>query len=405
MISKKKRLLIISQVYPPDPTAVGQYMNDVATEMVKRGWQVIVFTADRGYDNPSIKFLKKEVIDGVKVKRFPCSSFGKISIKRRLAAAVIFIFQSILYGFLTPGLNSILVSTSPPMCYFSALVIALIKRVPVYYWVMDLNPDQAVMLGLSKNSIWVNIFNLFNRLFLKSANHVIALDQHMANRLNKKLEVNYKMSVIPPWPLFDYSEEISHEKNPFRLKHNLEGKFVFMYSGNHTFSNPVATILEVSLSLKDCHEILFMFVGGGRSKHEIDDAIKMHNPVNIISLPYQPLSEIKYSLAAADIHIISIGEKFNGILHPSKIYGAMAAGRPILFLGPADSFIGHLVIDNDIGWQIDHGNIDKAIDAINRIFATPSIDLNEMGNRSRQLVVNQYNRNILLNQVCAIIDK
>jgi len=404
-LSKQKRLLIISQVYPPDPTAVGQYFNDVAKEMVERGWQVIVFTADRGYDNPSIKYLKKEVIGGVEVKRFPCSSFGKISIKRRLAAAVIFLFQSLIYGLLTPGLNSILISTSPPMCYFSALVIASIKRVPIYYWIMDLNPDQAVMLGLSKKSVWVNIFNIFNRLFLQSADHIIALDQYMANRLNKKLEVDYKMSVIPPWPLVEYSEEISHEQNPFRIKHGLESKFVFMYSGNYTFTNPVTTILRAALLLKDRYDIIFMFVGGGRNKHEVDDVIKRHNPKNIISLPYQSFADMKYSLAAADTHIVSIGQKLSGIVHPSKIYGAMAAGRPVLFLGPADSFIGRLVIDNNIGWQINHGNIEEALNTITSIIETPLQKLKEMGSRARKLAANEYSRSLLLNQFCAIIDK
>ena len=405
-LSTKKRLLIISQVYIPDPAAVGQYLNDVATEMVKRGWQVSVFTADRGYDNPSLKFLKEEVIDGVKVKRFPLSSFGKSSLAIRLVAAVIFMLQSFLCGVFTGGLNSILVSTSPPMCSLVAVAIAFVKRIPVKYWVMDLNPDQAVELGVvSGKSLSVNLFNRINRLILRHADHIIALDQFMANRLNQKLDVSYKMSVIPPWPLVEYREEICYDQNPFRQKHDLAGKFVFMYSGNYTFTNPVTTIIEAALLLKDCRNIIFMFIGGGRNKYEVDDVVKKYNPVNIVSLPYQPFADIKYSLAAADTHIVSIGEKLSGIVHPSKIYGAMAAGRPILFLGPVDSFIGCLLKDHNIGWQVDHGNIEEALNTITNITDTPMQELEMMGSRARQLAVNEYSRNALLNQFCAIIDR
>lgn len=403
---KQKSLLIISQVYIPDPAAVGQYLSDVAVEMVNRGWRVVVFTADRGYDNPLIRYAGREKIDGVNVRRFPFSSLGKNSLALRLAAAALFMLQSLIYGVLTPGLTSILVSTSPPMCSLCALAVAFFRRVPVNYWVMDLNPDQAIELGyISHNNISAKVFNLLNRLILKKADHVIALDQYMADRLNRKLEVNFKISVIPPWPLFEYSEAISHQDNPFRLKHGLCGKFVFMYSGNHTFTNPITTILKAALVMQNFRDILFIFIGGGLGKSEVDDTIRDLNPENIISLPYQPLEETINSLAAADVHIVSIGEKFSGIVHPSKIYGAMAAARPVLFLGPVQSHIGQIVCDNKIGWQTDHENVNKAVDTLNLIIATPEKELKEMGNRARQLTLKKFNRNVLLNEFCAIIDR
>ncbi len=79
-----KTLLILSQVYPPDPTSVGQHIADVAEAMAKRGYNVLVLTANRGYNDPSVKYASKELRDGVNIRRLPLSSFGKRSILLRL---------------------------------------------------------------------------------------------------------------------------------------------------------------------------------------------------------------------------------------------------------------------------------------------------------------------------------
>ena len=78
-----KTLLVLSQVYMPDPTSVGQHIADAAVEMAKRGWRVVVFTADRGYENPSDKYKRYQIIDGVEVRRLPLTSFGKHSMALR----------------------------------------------------------------------------------------------------------------------------------------------------------------------------------------------------------------------------------------------------------------------------------------------------------------------------------
>ena len=68
-----KKLTIVSQVYPPDPAAVGQYLADIAKEMVNRGWQVLVITANNGYDDPSVRYPRTEMRDGVQIQRLPLS--------------------------------------------------------------------------------------------------------------------------------------------------------------------------------------------------------------------------------------------------------------------------------------------------------------------------------------------
>ena len=384
-LHKKNKLLIISQVYVPDPAAVGQYMNDVANAMVERGWDVQVLTADRGYHNPNSKYLNHESINGVQVKRIPFSSYGIDTFSLRMIAATLFTIQSIIRGLFLPGVSCILVSTSPPICSVAAIVISYFRRIPINYWVMDLNPDQLIALGfITEKSLSVKLFNFLNRLILKRASYIITLDHLMAERINSKRDIHNKLTVIPPWPLQGVIEEDRNNDNYFRKNNGLDDKFIIMYSGNHTFTNPITTLLEAALVFQGQQNLIFVFIGGGFNKYEVDDLILNKNPNNILSLPYQPLSEIKYSLSAADVHLVSIGNDVVGIVHPSKIYGAMAVGRPILLLGPEHSFASTLVNDHQIGWHIKHGDIPGAIKTIEKIISTPAEEIYEMGQRAKK---------------------
>lgn len=399
-------LLIISQVYVPDPASVGQHMHDAAAEMVRRGMRVVVITSSRGYDDPSVGYPARETRDGVEIHRVSLSSFGKRSIKLRLLAGTLFMLQAMLRGMWTRGLSGVLVSTSPPMCAVAAIVVGMLRRVPVKYWVMDLNPDQMIELGkLSPTSRSARAFDALNRLILKRAADVVVLDRFMADRVKKKRDVSSKLHILPPWPHEDHLEPIAHADNPFRRDHGLEDRFVIMYSGNHGFSTPITTVLQAALRLQDVDRLLFMFIGGGVGKAEVDEAIEKHRPPNIRSLPYQPLDQIKYSLSAADVHLVTVGDRVVGVVHPCKIYGAMVVGRPVLLVSPEASHASDLVEPRGIGWHLKHGDIDTATNTIRKILETDTNTLHEMGDRARALAQQRFSRSTLLGAFADVLQR
>lgn len=401
-----KVFLVLSQVYVPDPASVGQHMHDAAAEMVSRGYRVVVLTANRGYDNPSIRYKRREIVDGVEIRRLPLSSFGKRSIKQRLLAAVSFISQCIVRGVVMRPLAGILVSTSPPMCSAAAVMIGTLRRVPIKYWVMDLNPDQAIALGRTREgALAVRAFNFLNRLILKRASNIVALDRFMAERLRRKSNVADKLRILPPWPHENHLEVIPHGENPFRQEHGLENKFVVMYSGNHSHSSPITTLLQAALRLQDERDLVFMFVGGGDGKEEVENAITRRKPKNIVSLPYQPLSRIKYSLSAADVHAVAVGNSVVGVVHPCKIYGAMAVAKPILLIGPDPCHASDLVAPNGIGWRIAHGDVDSAVQVIKAMCQTDPKKLEAMGQKAKQIVNDRISKKVLLGQFADIVEQ
>ena len=402
MTERRRTLLVLSQVYVPDPASVGQHMADAAVEMVRRGWRVIVLTSRDGYDDPSIRYPSRETRDGVDIRRLRWCSFGKRSILVRLLGGLSFVLQAIVRGFWLGPLDVVLVSTAPPMASSAALVIGRLRGAALKFWVMDLNPDQMIALGrLHPTALPVRLMDWLNRRILARAADVVVLDRFMAQRINAKRDVSDKLSIIPPWPLDDHLEPVPHAVNPFRMAHGLDGKLVVMYSGNHGPSNPFSTILEAAARLQHETRLVFMFIGGGVGKREVEAA----GLPNVRSLPYQPLETLRYSLSAADVHLVTMGDELVGIVHPCKVYGAMAVARPILLLGPGVSHVGDLLEREPVGWTLRHGDVEGAVRLLERLVEMTAAEREMRGERARAMIDAELSKTLLCGRFCDVLER
>src|SRR5664280_41977 len=144
---KNRHFGIVTQVYPPDPTSVGQHLADVAEELGRLGHHVTVFTADRGYDDPSRRYPRFERKGNVAVLRLPFCSFGKGSIALRLLGGAALVGQASILTALDFRLTDLLISTIPHFVGAQGIMLKYLRALPFHYWLMDLNPDQIVALG------------------------------------------------------------------------------------------------------------------------------------------------------------------------------------------------------------------------------------------------------------------
>lgn len=407
---RKSTVLIVSQVYIPDPASVGQHLHDLARELVSQNKRVIVFTPKGGYDDPSRKYQWREIINGVKVYRLPLCAFGKKSVMWRLLSGLSLSIQSMFLGLFVSNLTHILVSTAPPMSVISAQFICLFRKVKIVFWVMDLNPDQMIALGkLRQESIFVKIGDGINRLILRTADCVVALDTFMAKRLQGKIKDKagplQNLRIIPPWPYENQLISINHETNNFRKNNSLDGKFVVMYSGNISSVHPIDTLLEAIVCLKEINEIIFLFIGGESARMKLDEFARAHGLSNLHTLPYVPLAETQYSLSAADLHVVTMGDSMVGIVHPCKVYGIMSVGRPFLAFGPKVSHIGEILDEAPIGWLIEHGNVDGAVQILKKAWSLPRDKWKSMGDMGRELVKEKYSRKVLCHRFCQFFEE
>jgi len=267
---------------------------------------------------------------------------------------------------------------------------------------MDVNPDQMVVAGkLSAQSVLVRIFDWMNRVTLRRASTVVTLDEFMSATLRHKLPRAVNLRVHPPWSHNHAIPGVDHQNNAFRRTHGLGDRFVVMYAGNHAIQHPLDTLLDAAHELEDDPRVVFVFVGGGAGKAGVEHRIGQ-GARNIVSLPYQPLQTLDEMLAAADVHVVSMGEGMVGIVHPCKIYGALVAARPVLAFGPEQSHIGRLVPGSGLGWRVDHGDVKATVAVLRAAVDMPPHDLREMGARAARLAADQFRAQQLISDFCDI---
>ena len=398
--SRAQAILFITQVYEPDPAAVGQYLADTARALAARGHQVTVLTAREGYDDPSARYPARETRNGVEVRRIRFGSIGKGSIAWRLLGGVLFLSQALFLALFRARCDVVVISTSPPLAPLVGWLVAVVRGARLKFWVMDLNPDQVVALGkMAPGALPVRAFDMMNRLVLRRADTVLVLDRYMGERVRAKHDPGARLAITPLWPLREHLVPPPEGENPFRRAHGLGGRRVVMYSGNHGLTNPLTALLQASVQFRDDPRLSFVFVGGGAGKAEVE---RYAGP-NVLSLPYQPLETLSTSLSAGDVHVVSFSDVAVGILHPCKIYGAMALGRPILLLGGPASHLADLVVRSNCGWRVDPRDVEGCVRVLQEIREATAEELATIGERGRAMVQGPFSRDVLCALACDLL--
>jgi colanic acid biosynthesis glycosyl transferase WcaI len=135
-----------------------------------------------------------------------------------------------------------------------------------------------------------------------------------------------------------------------------------MYSGNHSPCHPLETLFQAAERLAGREDIVFCFIGGGSEFRRVRDSARDRGMPNVLCLPYQPLEKLSASLSAADLHVVVMGDKYVGIVHPCKIYNVLAADRAFLYIGPAESHVGDIIREAGSGaYASAHGDVDGVV--------------------------------------------
>ena len=338
------RYLLLNQTFHPDVMATGQYLTQVALELVARGHQVTVVTSRRAYDDPSRRFPARETWRGVDIHRVGSTGFGKGAKWKRAADFGSNQLACLAKVLTLPRHDAVLALTSPPLISVLGAAVAKRWRARFFYWVMDSNPDEAVAAGwLRAGSAAFRVLDWMSRYSLRHATCVIALDRFMRDRIVAKGIPPERVAVVPMW---SHDRDVRFDvagRERFRAEHGLADKFVVMYSGNHSPVHPLHTLIEAAIRLRDDSGFAFLFIGGGSEFSRVRQVTAERQLANVRCLPYRPLKELSASLSAADAHVVVMGNAFVGLIHPCKIYNILAVAAPVLYLGPAPSHVTEIL--------------------------------------------------------------
>jgi glycosyltransferase involved in cell wall biosynthesis len=338
------RILLLNQTFYPDVASTAQHASDLAVRLVERGHDVTVICGRRAYDNPGERYPRHEVWRGIQIRRISSLGLGKKARWRRAIDFGSYIVNCSVHLAALPCFDLVVAMTSPPLISWLGALFTTITGGRFLFWVMDLNPDEALAAGWLRPDSWTTrrLAAMLN-YSLRRATIVVALDRFMARRIEEKGIPAGKIVTLPPWSHDQMVRYDADGRARFRKEHGLDGKYVVMYSGNHSPCHPLATLLEAARALRERADIAFCFIGGGSEFETVQHYARQHGLKNIATIPYQPLENLGASLSSADLHVVVMGDPFVGLVHPCKVYNIRTLGIPYLYIGPTDSHISEMV--------------------------------------------------------------
>ncbi len=393
------KILLVNQVFYPDAAATAQYLSDLAIELRKSGHEVTALASRRQYFSPYLPYAAHENYQSIQIIRVWPFTFGRNTKISRILDALFLNLAFFVKLLQLQKFDCVVALTSPPLVAWAACWVSKWRKSRFIYWVMDMNPDEAIAMGwLKKNSLTSQILETASRWTFKNSERIIALDKSMQSRIVAKGIDAAKIAVIPPWSHDEDLRPVTHEQNPFRKQYHLENKTVVMYSGNHSICHPLDTILEAARMLKEDGRIAFLFIGGGARFKDVSEFKTKYGLTNIVQLAYQPRSEMKFSLSAADVHLVVMGEAMSGIVHPCKIYGILTVGRPFVYVGPAHSHVVDLIHEGAAGYAVQHGEVQKLTAIIRQNQKASQVETEAMRVKN-QTIAGRFSAKVLMQKM------
>jgi colanic acid biosynthesis glycosyl transferase WcaI len=352
------KVLLLNQTFYPDVASTAQHAADLATGLVARGHEVTVVCSRKAYDNAGQRYAKNEIWRGVRIRRISSFGFGKKARWRRAADFGSYLLNCALHLAALPDYDLVIAMTSPPLISSLGALFTAIKGGRFVFWVMDLNPDEALAAGWLRAGSWsTKALQALLMYGLRRSSVIVALDRFMAKRIGDKGIRSERMAIIPPWSHDHVVRYDDEGRRQFRSEHGLTDKFVVMYSGNHSPCHPLTTLLEAAQRLRDERRIVFCFVGGGSEFETVRRFAASRHLDNIVTIPYQPLDRLSASLSSADLHAVVMGDPFVGIVHPCKVYNVRTLCIPVLYIGPSKSHISEM----NPAFSSRHGDVDAVV--------------------------------------------
>jgi glycosyltransferase involved in cell wall biosynthesis len=397
------RVLFINQFFYPDVAATAQLLTDVAEDLVAGGAEVTVVTGRRSYNDGRSLGPAQDQYRGVRIRRVQGVALRRNAVWSRYLSYAAFWFAATVRCAALPRQDVIVPLTTPPLLSCLGALLKRIRGSRLVCWSMDVYPELGVLLGaLREGSLAARFLGRLMAWSLRSADLVIALGEHMAKRLTMKGVGPERIRVVPTWENATEVVPTPRSENPFRAAHGLGDNFVVLYSGNLGAAHDFGTLLDAAETLSDRSDIVVLIAGGGPRLPWVRTEVEKRRLANVRFLPHQPRDTLRYSLSAGDVHVVTLRENFQGLLVPSKFVGALASGRPLLYVGPREGEIPDAVRVGECGCVIEPGDAAALADAIVALHADDATR-ERMGRNARKLFEERYTREKAVADFCRIL--
>jgi colanic acid biosynthesis glycosyl transferase WcaI len=396
-VSGRPKVAVLYHYMHPDDVVSARHLSQFCRDLHERGWQVEALPSNRGCRDESVRYPLREDWHGVEIRRIWRPRFRQASNLGRMLNAAWMIGAWSRLGFRGAETRPdvVVIGTDPVFSVVVALVVRLLRpRIRLAHWAFDLHPECSIAEGKIAETGWLaRAVRAVLRRAYRSCDLIADLGCCMRNRLAVHGHASRKITLVP-WALAEPSEA---ERLDETVRRELFGdvRLGLLYSGNFGRAHTCAEILELARRVRG-DGIGFCFGVRGNCSEEIRKAVRPDD-TNVSFAGFAPECQLAKRLGAADIHLVSLRSEWSGLVVPSKFFGALAAGRPVLFAGPNDASIARWIEEHGVGWVLDAGSMEHVATQLRELAAAPR-RLLELQQRCQDVYRTRFSRRHVMDE-------
>jgi colanic acid biosynthesis glycosyl transferase WcaI len=345
------RILLLNLYYPPDTSATAK-MAATVVEALSARHDVTVLCGRPSYDPTERRpwrLWQTELAGRVRILRVGSTDYPRFAMKRRVLNYLSYVALAIPRVLFIPC-DVVLAMTDPPFEGIVGAFVALLKGKPYVYNIRDMYPDMAVAGAIVEPGLLARVWERLHRWALRRATRVIVLGEDMRARITSKGVDPAGIEIVRDGAEILAPDELQPAPDSEVIR-TIRGdfKFVFVHAGNLGFYGAWETLIEATKQLEKSNpDVSLVFVGDGAQRDRLvglADGCK-----SIRFLPFFPANKIPSVMAAGDVHVITVKKGLEGVVVPSKLYGTLAAGRPILAVADVASDVSSITQGKKCGY-------------------------------------------------------
>ncbi|MBD2440515.1 glycosyltransferase family 4 protein [Nostoc sp. FACHB-110] len=387
-------ILIYSYNYHPEPIGIAPLMTELAEGLVKRGHQVRVITGmpnypeRRIYDEYQGKWYVTEERNGVTIQRCYLRIKSKPNLLDRLLLELSFVLTSFPQAIKGERPDVILLTVPPLLVSVPATLLGWFYNCPVVLNVQDILPEAGVRVGIIKNKLMIKAFEVLEKFAYRTANSISVIADGFVDNLLSKGVPGEKINCIPNWVNLNFIKP-SPKQNNWRQTHNLNDKFVVLYSGNIALTQGLETVIQAAANLRHIPEITFVIAGEAKALERLQQYCCDCGADNVLLLPLQPRETIPQMLAAADVGLVVQKKNVISFNMPSKIPLLLASDRPIIASVPASGTAAKAIRKSGGGIVVSPESPETLAQAVVKLYKNPQLAA-QLGHQGRKFAVENY---------------
>ncbi len=394
-----RRWLIVSQYYHPEPGAPQVRLRALTRELLRHGCEVEVITALPNYPDGKIwpeyrgRLFTSELIDGVQVHRqWLYTAAGRRSFAR-LACYGTFSLGAALRTPFWPKPDVIFVEAQPVTLALAGYLACLLRGIPYIYNTPDLQVEIAGEAGWVPLRAVVSAAAGLERYLMRKALSVSTVTHAFVDHFATVRGIDRsRISFLPNGADVEALRPLAADTD-YAAQLGVAGKKVFTYAGTHAHYQGLEVILEAALRLRDRSDIVFLMVGHGPVRQQLEQQAAHLGLSNILfrESPFAEMSRLM-SITLASLATVS-NMPAASKMRLSKVVPPLACAVPVIYAGAGES--GTILNESRCGLVIEDRSPAGLAAAVRRLADEPAL-AREMGQRGRALAEREFSWKVIV---------